>query len=1182
MRLKKIAILGFKSFADKTALHFDAGITCIVGPNGCGKSNIADAFRWVLGEQSAKSMRGNKMPDVIFAGTTHRKSLNFAEVSLTLTDVQGTLPIDYEEITITRRLHRSGDSEYLLNGNLVRLKDLQTLFLGSGVGRNAFSIFEQGKLDQVISYTPQERRYIFEEAAGILRFLQRKKEALKKLEQADLNLSRVQDIHLEVEKQIQNLENQAKKARVFKEQKAELELLEKASYVLRWQGVEKKQSDLQAKHAKQQKQQEECLQQGNVRQVQCREAKQQRQQHEKMFRSKSEQLLTLRGQQEIQTRECQSLQQRLKEAQQREKKLKHEFEDLALARQTRQKALGEIDRKRQQLEAEWSEAETKWMHQQDRVKLQEKEVMKLRQELAAKQQAHVKSLQQNSQWQSELKQAEVRLENLVAHQKQLEERLEQLKTDWQQLTQMVQERKQNLQQLSGLVDSHKDRLEQYEEELKKLALEGEEKQKEIEAIRRKVLEIKARQKVLLRMREELEGFSSGSKRLLQEAQNPQSPFYQKLRPFYEFFNPKAEAVEALAIVLRSYSQTLVVETEQDAKRLLAFAEQENLQDYSLLCIEWIPKFKRHWAPKKTSLLEKVSPNAVSQHFLEAIAISPSHQEALTSRIQGECEEGWSLQGTFFDHRGVLFKIKANENQVFIRESELANLEEELVAKEDQLAKLEQALQHLKHRRSYLQLERVELDKILRRDEMKLVEVNFGFQRVLSDQEKNKADQTRCEQDLIALKQNLEEQKKAFKALDQQFNQTKQELIQLQQEKDVLQHELGKQENALRVQEQDQKDKRILYQQLAENRQQMLHEYNLLEAKEQDHDRNVLRIDDELSELKERQIQIAQEEKKGQQNLASFESQAQEAAKQYAELEKQGESLFKQSEEADQQLALQQEELKRIEHELAQLDIQLTHQRAISQAVLEELAERYSLTIEDALRLSLPLNRSLEQTEKQIKSLRQSIQDCGNVNLTAIEDLEKHQLRYTFLKQQIGDMQNSKGELLSIIQQLDGESHKLFKETFEAIRANFQKNFQILFNGGEADLQFTDSEDVLEAGIEISAKPPGKQMRSISLLSGGEKCLTAVALLFAIFEVKPAPFCILDEIDAPLDDTNVERFLNVVKHFVDRCQFLIITHNKRTMAIGDVIFGVSMEEKGVSKLLSLEFAHKEVPEASLVS
>lgn len=1182
MRLKKIALLGFKSFADKTVLHFDAGITCIVGPNGCGKSNIADAFRWVLGEQSAKSLRGSKMPDVIFAGANNRKPLNFAEVSLTLTDVQGSLPIDYEEITITRRLHRSGESEYLLNGNLVRLKDLQALFLGSGVGRNAFSIFEQGKLDQVISYSPQERRYIFEEAAGILRFLQRKKEALKKLEQADLNLSRVQDIHGEVERQILTLENQAKKARVFKEQKAEFELLERACYVLRWQGLEKKQSDLQARHIKQQKKQEESLQQCRDTQAECLEAKQKRQQHERSLRAQSEQLLTLRGQQEIQAHECQSLQQRLKEAQLREKKLKQELEDLALARQTRQKTLTEIGRKRQQVEAEWSDAETKWVHQQDRVKMQEKEVASLRQELATKQQAHLKMLHQNSQLQSDLKQSEVRLENLIENQKLLGGRIEGLKTDWQQLTLTVGERKQSLKQLSGLVDNHKDRLEQFEEELKKVNAEGENKQKEIEVLRRKTLELKARQKVLLRMRDELEGFSSGSKRLLQENQNPNSPFYQKLRPFYEYFNPKSEVVEALAVVLRAYSQTLVVETEGDAKNILAFAEQENLQDYSLLCIEWIQKFKRHLSPTQKTILEKVSPNPVSQHFLETITHSATQQEILSSWIEGKCQEGWCLQGTFLDHRGVLFKTKPSENQVFIRESELTNLDEELNLKEDQLTKLEQALQLLQQRRSHLQMERVELDKILRRDEMKLVEANFNLQKVLNDQEKNKNDQSSCEQTLSTLKQNIDDQQKAFKALDLQFEQVKQGLIQLQQEKDVLQQELSKQENALRIQELDQKEKGSFYQQLAESRQQMVHQQNLLEAKEQDHDKNVLRIEDELGEIKDHQIQLSQDEKKVLQHLASFENQVQVAATHYAELEKQSEGVIKKSEEVDQQLALQQEELKKIEQELAQLDIQLAHQRAIAQAVIEELTERYSLTIEDALQLSLPLDRSLEQTEKQMKSLRQSIQECGDVNLTAIEDLEKHQVRYTFLKQQIGDMQHSKGELLAIIQQLDGESHKIFKETFEAIRANFQKNFQILFNGGEADLQFTDSDDILEAGIEITAKPPGKQMRSISLLSGGEKCLTAVALLFAIFEVKPAPFCILDEIDAPLDDTNVERFVNVVKHFVDRCQFLIITHNKRTMAIGDVLFGVTMEEKGVSKLLSLDFAHNEVPEAALVS
>ena len=1182
MRLKKLTILGFKSFADKTVLHFDSGITCIVGPNGCGKSNISDAFRWVLGEQSAKSLRGGKMPDVIFAGTHQRKPLNFAEVSLTLTEVQDSLQIDYEEVTIARRLHRNGDSEYLLNGNLVRLKDLQTLFLDSGVGRNAFSIFEQGKLDQVISYSPIERRYIFEEAAGILRFLQRKKEAEKRLEQADLNLSRVNDIHLEVEKQIQTLEGQAHKAKIYKEQQGQLEQLEKASYVLKWQGLEKKQDELRRGQERQMKNLEECRRQGSVRQEQCQEAKQKKSQHEKSLRSQHEALLKLQGEQELQARECQSLQQREKEAQQREKKLKQELEDLALTHRTRQQLLADISDKRKQVESAFSDAEGKWIKQQDKVKLSEKEVSQLREEVAKKHHAHLKCLQQHSQWQSDLKQAEVRLENLSGHQKQLESRLEQLTQDGHQIAHIIQEKKQSLQHISALVDSHKDRLSMFEENLSKTIHDIEERQTALDALRRKLMEIKARQKVLLKMRDEHEGFSSGGKRLLKEAGNCNSPLYQMLRPFYEYFNPQAQTAEAVAVALRTYAQTLVVERADDFNKVLAFAEQEGLHDYSLVCMEHLEIARRALQIPSSSLLAHVSQNRLASHFLQEVSMSKSHSEIMGEWVSGKCLEGWSLQGAFVDHRGVFFKIKSSENLVFLRESELKNLEEELVLIEAQHGEFDQALLQLQHKRSHLQMERGEIDKALRRDEMKLVEVNFGLQRALGDQEKNRADQARAEKDAIAAKEQLAQQTQAYQTLELQFTTIKQEHVLMQQEKEVLQQELNKQESALRIQLHDQKEKGSHFQQLADDRQQMLHQYNLLESKEQDHEKQVQRISEELGEVSEKQVTLRQQEEEGKARLARLEIQVKETGKQYDALEKHGEELQQQCEKADHQLAVHQDDLRRIEHEVAQLDMQLFHQRSSLETIVEELNDRFHLTIEEAFNLNLPLNRSLDQTDRMIKSLRLSLQEAGDVNLTAIEELEKHHVRAQFLKQQVDDMQRSKEELLGIIQQLVGESHKLFKETFDAVRENFKKNFQILFNGGEADLQFTDSQDILEAGIEITAKPPGKQMRSISLLSGGEKCLTAVALLFAIFEVKPAPFCILDEIDAPLDDTNVERFVNVVKHFADRCQFLIITHNKRTMAIGDVIFGVSMEEKGVSKLLSLEFAHHDAAEASLVS
>lgn len=1177
MYLKKLAIFGFKSFADKTILHFDSGITCIVGPNGCGKSNIADAFRWVLGEQSAKSMRGSKMPDIIFGGTAHRKPLNFAEVSLTLTDLQGALPVDYEEITITRRLDRSGDSEYLLNGNSIRLKDLQTLFLGSGIGKNAFSIFEQGKLDQVIHDTPLERRAIFEEAAGILRFLQRKKEALQRLEKADLNLSRITDIHLEVEKQIRALEKQAQKARVFKEQKKALEELEKSSYVLKWQELKKKRAGVQQKQSHQQKDLEQCQSELFLKQKECQEIKQQKLQHEKDLRAQNEKLFTVRSQQEIQMRDSHSLQQHLRETEQKKRKLKQELEDLILAQNTRQKTLKELDNTRKQLEGQWGEAEAEWITRQDQIHAQEKEVIRLRQELSKKQQSHLQCLQKNSQSQTELKQLEVRLENFTEQQKQLCQRSEQLKNDLKQLEEGIQERKQHLQELSGLIASHKNRLVNYEEEIKRLAKKEEERRKEIEGVRRSLMEMKARQKVLLRMREEFEGFSSGSKKLLQETQNPKSPLYQKLRPFYEYFQPRTEAVEALAAMLRSYSQTLIVEHEEDFKQVIIFADQLGLQEYSLFCKSWInPSMRSDLS--ESSLYYQTQSNEISRHFLEEATIQDSCQS-----LQDRVRESWNRDGSFIDYRGVFFKVKPNENHVFIRESELRNLEDELVRKEELLGVGEQDLKQLQHQRAHLQLERGELDKALRRDEMKLVEVNFGLQRALSDQEKNKKDQEKFEKENIHLEQQLAQQKQIHDSLNEGSKKTQQELIQLQQEKEVMQQELERQEHLLKRQEQEKKEKENVYQRLTENRRQVLHQQSLLEVKEQEHEKNARRIQEELTEYEKRQTDLQKMEKEGKERLVTLEREVQVLTKECADREKKGVDLAQKHDEVDQQLVLQNNKLKRVEQELSQSQIQLAHQEAASQSLENELTERYHLMIEEAIQECVSLPRSIEEAEKRMKELRQFLQESGDINLAAIEDLEKHQERDVFLKQQMGDMQQSKEELLEIIRQLDGDSHQRFQETFELIRVNFKKNFQILFNGGEADLHFTDPKNILEAGIEITAKPPGKQMRSISLLSGGEKCLTAVALLFALFEVRPAPFCILDEIDAPLDDANVERFVNVVQHFVNRCQFLIITHNKRTMAIGDVLFGVSMEEKGVSKLLALEFGQEEeAPEAVLIS
>ena len=585
MKLKKIEIFGFKSFADKICLEFDQGITAIVGPNGCGKSNIADAFRWVLGEQSAKSMRGSKMPDVIFAGTTHRKPLNFAEVTITLSNEDGMLPVEFAEVAVTRRLHRSGESDYFINKHPVRLKDVQSLFLDSGMGKNAFSIFEQGKIDQVINFSPLERRYIFEEAAGILRFLQRKREALKKLEDSENNVSRVKDIHQEVEKQIVVLEEQAEKARLYKENKLHLEQLEKSVFVVKWDHLVKKNSDIQEKEKTQKKSIEDVNLELTTFQTRLQAAKQNLWESEKTLRARNEEVFKTRSDKEIKTRDKQSNQERLKEIAAKEKRWLNELDGMKEKRKNLQNDFQKTQKQQQQFEKELVVLEKNSRFQRDKVHALESDITKLREKQQTTQQELLKLVQSENQIESELKQNTVRLENSNERKTRLAERKEKLGIILTDVNSQLKEKKNLADELTSVIEVRKKTFIALEELLKGLSKEIEMIQEQLDVILQELAEGKARQKALLRLRDEMEGFSSGSKRLLQETAQPKSLFYQMIKGLYEHITPKAGGEAALAAVLRPYAQTLVVETRENFEQVIAFARKNQLKDFSLLCLE---------------------------------------------------------------------------------------------------------------------------------------------------------------------------------------------------------------------------------------------------------------------------------------------------------------------------------------------------------------------------------------------------------------------------------------------------------------------------------------------------------------------------------------------------------------------------------------------------------------------
>ncbi len=1115
MRLSKLELFGFKSFADKTVLIFQPGITAIVGPNGCGKSNISDSFRWVLGEQSAKSLRGSKMMDVIFAGTEKRKPLNYAEVTLTFTDIDK--PMSFSEVAVTRRLHRSGESEYFINKKSVRLKDIYDFFLDSGVGKDAFAIFEQGKIDQIINHSPLERRYIFEDAAGILRFLIRKKEAIRKLEQVDLNLSRVKDIHAEVEKQILVLEGQAVKAREYKEKKAQFEALEKGILSAKWHAnfqklgeIEKARGALECdKLVKELELEGDLLKNVKVSLEEMRRA----------LQAKNQSVHDFKREIALIEQQLQSHKSRLQEMLLNEKKWLRNVEEMAKLREGRQQEMAQLIGAEKNLKDEVYDLEAKSREQRDLVKTLNGEVSSVRVSVQALEKERYQLLQSEKALESDVKQLSVRLEHSQEKRNHFDLNKKELEKGFEETLEKLQNQQAQHAKLEEELSKGKQLCQEMEKGLTSISEAILEKQKWLQIKQREVTEHQTRKNVLSRMREEKQGFSPASKLLLKEG---------KAIPLYEKISWSNDA--AMATVMRPYAQTLVVETKAALEEVLSYAKNRELKDFSLICLEEIED--------------------ISHHFLG---------DAL-----------WTDEGIYIDGKGVLFYQTQGENHVFLREAELKKLEKQLAKEEAELVDAEKQLAESKEKQKNQTAEKKGQEEILRKIEFAAAEINFGLKRLKADQESKRAQLEKSESEAKNLSLAVQEFEVKIKAAKEKLLEIQVKALSTSGEYEKIQELLREKGKNQELQEKRLQELERKYREADEKLRKQQLALQVIEIKEQDSDKQTKLLEEEIKNGGQKQKIIEEQNRVFTEQRLLLQEGLGASEGGFKELQEKVRS-------AEQEIVLKERiieekriQLKSFEEQGYQLGIQKAQIESLLGSLATELYERYQLKAEE---VNFPLDSPLDKAERKWQRLRSEVANADQINMTAIEECERHKTRFTFLQEQLSDLSQAKQELVHIITDLDGQSRKVFKETFEAVRENFKKNFTILFHGGEADLQFCEAADVLEAGIEIVAMPPGKKMQSIQLLSGGEKCLTAMALLFAIFEVKPAPFCLLDEIDAPLDDANVERFMRLVKQYESRCQFLIVTHNKETMAAADMLFGVSMEEKGVSKVLAVEFAEE---------
>lgn len=1115
MRLKKLSLYGFKSFADKVALDFDCDVICIVGPNGCGKSNIVDAFRWVLGEQSAKSMRGDKMNDVVFAGSEHRKALNFAEVSVTFTEADQVLLVAYDELVITRRLYVSGESEYFINRKPARLKDIQEMLLGSGIGKNAFSVFEQGKLDQIIHLNPLDRRSIFDEAAGTSRFLQRKKECLKKLSQVSENYNRVKDIHVEVERQTRQLKKQAQAAALYQENKDHLLRLEKAVYVTKWRALQQKKEGLETEVEQLEEKIE--IKRSEVQEAESSVSEAKKHLKEEEEKAKSEQKRLFQIQMAFQLREADIKQKkiRLKEMLTQKQSLLKEGDEGQKRFTERRDGIKTKTIDLEKLAKEKEEDQRNVQTKKELRDLQEKELQALRAELKKLQASQLLKTQEEGRLGTQLAQKRVLAESA-------QQKLKEKKEDLKRFEKEILEKRAAIEKFSQEIDAEKAGIEVCENDLKAILEKIESAKTQEKQLIQLVAEASAREKTLLRLREQL---SKGTKRLLEEARG------LKVQKLFEVFFPSEEMAPAFS----AYADTLVVQSREDLKMLLTLAQKKQITDFSVLSLDDIE-------------------GSLEEHFLSGMAIADPWKTKKNGPFI-------TTEGYYVDHRAVFFKVGEKENNTFLRESELKTLAKTLITHQQEQKETEKLLANLAKERERIEKNRSELLQKRQKKEIALLQENFILQRSLSDKDKCEKE-IKIQEDKIEDRGEIAEFEKRVKELQQENERFRTEVLQTEKRHEEVSQKLLQAHQAW---EEAQKQ----FQRGFSAWQKVAQDLRLDEAKEQENLRLQEKLKRDLTTLEEQIV-------KGEATLIEDEKEIEFQRKELEGLKglvAQGEiklkELRKENESSEQLLSKERSLFNKLEKERHRLDLLLAEDVSIHRGIEEEL-ERLQVPLKEVPQIEIDLEGTLEEAEEKIRRLRYELEKTGGVNMTAIEEFKAQEERYQDLNDQLLDLEQAKLDLEKAVAKLDGESRKIFKKTFETIQANFRKNFQILFNGGEADLQFTDSSDVLEAGVEIIAKPPGKKMRAISLLSGGEKCLTALALLFSIFEVQPAPFCILDEVDAPLDESNIDRFINILKQFTPQTQFIIVSHNKKTMAIADLLVGVSMEEKGVSKLISLAF------------
>lgn len=1184
MYLKSIEVQGFKSFANKITFEFHNGITGIVGPNGSGKSNVGDAVRWVLGEQSAKQLRGGNMQDVIFSGTETRKPLGFAYVAITLDNSDHKLPIDYQEVTIARRLYRSGESEYLLNGTSCRLKDVNELFYDTGIGKEGYSIIGQGQIDKILSGKPEERRELFDEAAGIVKFKRRKNTAIKKLEEEQQNLTRVNDILSELTRQLAPLEKQAETAKVYLKKKEALKQLDIQMFLVEMARIREQLKAVEEKYEIAQSDLEETCKSFDVTKTEYENLEKELEILETEIQKSREQSTQKTLEKQNLENQIHLLQEQIHSAKQNETQYQERAVALDADIDKRKKEEQGYLEEQSQLEEKVAEFSRVQSQAQEAFKAIAIEIHNLEEAIESGKNEIIEILNQRASIKGKLQRYDTMMEQISIRKVALNQRNLTLRSEAAQLDASEEQYKVQKQEIEETIEKLIRQGNRCEDQIKKYQAEISRATQQLENEKTAYHREASRLESLKNITERYDGYGNSIRRVMEQKKNVSGikgvvADLLKVEKNYE---------TAIETALGGSIQNIVTDNENTAKGMIEFLKKNKYGRATFLPLTSMKNkktFNNPAALKEPGVIGVASDlvqveaeyeglanyllgrTLVVDHIDHGIAIAKKYQYTIRMvTIEGESlNPGGSLTGGAFK----------NNSNLLGRRREIDELHENVEKLKLNIEKLQAALEEYRNKRNHFRDEAGRIQESLQEQYIqentvqmnlnsmsdKRAEIKQGYENLKRENAELEKQTKEIEENSQSIQLEMEASASQESALEKSINEKQEELESRKKQETDISKELEKsqlegagitsrkgfiQENLRRIKEE--------LESLTNQKEALF--AGMEEGKEE-----ALKKETEIVKIRQEIELAAKEEEEDREKL-------QEALLKKEKMTQEHKAFFSKRDELSARMNLLDKESYRLLGQKEKLEENQETQ-------VNYMWEEYEITYSQAL-IDMPDElQERAEIKSAISNMRSEIRQLGNVHVNAIEEYKELSERHTFMKTQHDDLVQAEETLQGIINELDTGMRRQFEEKFGQIRIEFDKAFKELFGGGKGTLELDEEEDILEAGIRIISQPPGKKLQNMMQLSGGEKALTAIALLFAIQNLKPSPFCLLDEIEAALDDSNVTRYAKYLHKLTKNTQFIIITHRRGTMAAADRLYGITMQEKGVSTLVSVDLIENDL-------